>query len=510
MSGFEIAGIVLGALPLVISALNSYSDGISTLKRWRRYNRELRSIVRTLETESVKLQNVCEKLLIGIVPEPQIEEMVRDPFGDLWRSRETERRIRFRLWKGFASFKETLIEIKGAIDEIKTRIDSQNEKKASELKRAMFTLNRFQYLDLMSTIKEGVANLENLTDRNIELEPARRVRFQGKLFTHLRSMSRGIYHAVESSLGCNCRHDISLRLEKRSAKFISTDDDDAILNDLKERKWEEILVKAARATESPKCWPEAPNPSTQPKNRSVGFSSWHQPTGAITKPGDGHHQFYASPETDCSPHIGTIADQSRDNTRKYTVDPIPVLQYEDTRNWPVISLKEVLQQKNKSLHGSPWLAGAISSHDIFFILKRDFPMYDQPFLMKKLPGDRSPCLNETLNGNPGFPLMRNPTLLALGVILIELILGQTIDSLRTPHEESFTASGLLLNYLTCKRLIDQVGMASSNYATAILRCLDGELHNNQQTLESEDFSHEIYSGVVALLEKDLEYMSIAR
>ncbi|KAI0411411.1 hypothetical protein F5X98DRAFT_357247 [Xylaria grammica] len=130
--------------------------------------------------------------------------------------------------------------------------------------------------------------------------------------------------------------------------------------------------------------------------------------------------------------------------------------------------------------------------------------------MRGLRNGGPPILNETLNESPGVFLMRNPTLLALGVILMELILGQTIDSLRTPHEKSFVASNSLMNYLISKRLIDQVGMASSNYATAIARFLDGELHSTQQTLDGEAFSQEIYSGVVTLLEKDLEYTSIAR
>ncbi|KAJ4176730.1 hypothetical protein NW759_017507, partial [Fusarium solani] len=65
MSGFEIAGIVLGSIPLVISTLENYSAGLSTLQAMRKYRRELQSLIRDLETERIKLQNVCEKLLIA-------------------------------------------------------------------------------------------------------------------------------------------------------------------------------------------------------------------------------------------------------------------------------------------------------------------------------------------------------------------------------------------------------------------------------------------------------------
>src|SRR4051794_4057127 len=72
MSGFEVAGVVLGSLPLVISALEHYRDGLRSIQRWRKYERELQSLVRNLETERAKLQNVCEKLLVGLVPPSRI------------------------------------------------------------------------------------------------------------------------------------------------------------------------------------------------------------------------------------------------------------------------------------------------------------------------------------------------------------------------------------------------------------------------------------------------------
>ncbi|KAL2006428.1 hypothetical protein VTN00DRAFT_9096 [Thermoascus crustaceus] len=89
MSGFEVAGIVLRSIPLVISALEHYSDGARTLKRWRSYDGELKSLIRSLNTEMVKFQNVCENLLQGIVPPSRIEEMLNDLlalFGKTWTS----------------------------------------------------------------------------------------------------------------------------------------------------------------------------------------------------------------------------------------------------------------------------------------------------------------------------------------------------------------------------------------------------------------------------------------
>lgn len=65
MSGFEVAEVVLGSSPFVISALEHYRDGLRAIRRWRKYEGELQSLIRNIETERAKLQDICEKLLVG-------------------------------------------------------------------------------------------------------------------------------------------------------------------------------------------------------------------------------------------------------------------------------------------------------------------------------------------------------------------------------------------------------------------------------------------------------------
>jgi hypothetical protein len=74
-------------------------------------------------------------------------------------------------------------------------------------------------------------------------------------------------------------------------------------------------------------------------------------------------------------------------------------------------------------------------------------------------------------------MIRNPTLLTLGILLIEIVRGQTIEALRTPQEKAAHGSspaGLLSDYMTARRLLADVYQASSNYASAVRRCIDGE------------------------------------
>lgn len=581
MSGFEIAGIVLGAIPLLISALENYGKGLSTLQRWRKYEGELRSLVRNLNTEEGRLQDVCEKLLYGLVPPSLIEQMISEPLGYLWRQENTKKKIRVRLWKRFDDFETNLRDLETAVDEMSKRIDSQRSGKVSEFKRAVFVLRRSTYTDLLATIKNCISNLESLIGRNIELEPARRVRSQGKLLRVLRDVSKSLHEALRFSLDCDCTHDVALGLERRAADITPLDDDEEITKDLlfqvafscqsdasglerdaeKERTWQGILAKAAASPATQPLILETPAPPPAPakgKGKTVKFATL-QPTASSTttmvqtKIGPqslhmslssltmnlasiGLSNFGASislcekiqmaQENAPEACYGTIVDQRSRTTRRYTVYPMPVSEHVDSRrSWSVISLREVLHQKipapsiplsylhrlqlavvislsTLQFHNTPWLPDTLSSRDIFFAVREDCPIYDTPYVMKPSCSEGNPPL---LRSKPTLPFKRNLTLLSLGVLLTELILGQTLESLRSPYEESLVNSGFFLaDYITTQRLMDRVRVASSNYGAAVSHCIDGELHNQEDGLDNEDFCHSVYNKVVALLEQDLE------
>lgn len=122
MSEFEVAGVVLGSIPIVVSALKAYSDGISNMKRWRSYERELRSLGMKLGVEHIKLQTLLENLLVGAIPHPQIKNMIKDPFGPEWKKDEFHDILRLRLWRSPEIFESIIVDIKLAMDQIQTKL----------------------------------------------------------------------------------------------------------------------------------------------------------------------------------------------------------------------------------------------------------------------------------------------------------------------------------------------------------------------------------------------------
>ncbi|KAL7759374.1 hypothetical protein ACKLNR_009464 [Fusarium oxysporum f. sp. zingiberi] len=270
MSGFEVAGIVLGSIPIVVSALQCYMNGLGTLQNFRSYRRILKSLILTLKTEHVNLQNICEKLLIGIAPQTRIEKMIRDPFGDLWREEEIFNKLRLRLWSSLQVFDDRVQDMREAIEEMMEKLNVGTGGKAEwtesssikkQFKRATFILQKSNHEEALTRIRDGVSALQRLAVLNTDLESQRKSRSQGRLNKLVNGMLSGIYQALRSTMTCKCSglHDVGLRLTPPSRTVIPEDEDEDIIEELQFRlavsylttsqantskQWNEILLKS--------------------------------------------------------------------------------------------------------------------------------------------------------------------------------------------------------------------------------------------------------------------------
>ncbi len=122
MPGIEVVGIVLGTIPLLISAIEHYPDGVSAVQRWRRFQREHKLLVRSLRREQMKMKNMCEELLRGLVPDSQIELMIEDPFGTQWRNDKINAKLKARLQDSLEVFQSTVTDIQTAVAELSRRL----------------------------------------------------------------------------------------------------------------------------------------------------------------------------------------------------------------------------------------------------------------------------------------------------------------------------------------------------------------------------------------------------
>lgn len=182
MSGgpLEIAGLLLGGLPLLILAL----DTRAALRRWRRP--ELRALARALRTEQARLQNVLEKLLRDIVPDALVAPMVADPFAcALWAAPGVVEKVRRRLGgRDYELFGECVQGVGEVVGELRGLLGGFGEGvevrggsevgRVSPVERVRWVVRRGECLELMERLREGVGGLEGLVVGNMELERGRR------------------------------------------------------------------------------------------------------------------------------------------------------------------------------------------------------------------------------------------------------------------------------------------------------------------------------------------------
>ena len=191
---------MLGTFPLVITAIEAY---MNFLADWGKTTSELRSMHRRLSTEQSKLYNLCDRLLSDIVPQKDIEPMLKDPFSPLWQDLNTNDRIRRRLWASYGPFRATISEVQETMTTVEARLKIhisddghvtwvQKKGMSQEFKKFLFRLNRKDFQDSMNVISRAVGNLESLTQVSIGLESKRQIARAGRLST-FSATSRRVY-----------------------------------------------------------------------------------------------------------------------------------------------------------------------------------------------------------------------------------------------------------------------------------------------------------------------------
>ena len=122
MSGIEIVGLVLGALPIIINGIERYSDGFSAARRLLRPGRELRNMHRATRTELQIFRNTAALLLHRIATENQAHTLIQEPASTLWKTPSFEIQMKSLLGSSYLTWCEVMTDISNAIKEISVEL----------------------------------------------------------------------------------------------------------------------------------------------------------------------------------------------------------------------------------------------------------------------------------------------------------------------------------------------------------------------------------------------------
>jgi hypothetical protein len=141
MSGLEVAGVALGALPLIISALEHYANGINTAKRFWGYESGVRSLLSQINTGRGIFLNTLEQVLTGIVRIDQMAEFIASAGGEAWQEAGIEQKLKERLRDAYEIYLEN---IKGIEEVLRTIMERLALNPDGKVRAHFSTLSRAQ------------------------------------------------------------------------------------------------------------------------------------------------------------------------------------------------------------------------------------------------------------------------------------------------------------------------------------------------------------------------------
>lgn len=151
------------------------------------------------------------------------------------------------------------------------------------------------------------------------------------------------------------------------------------------------------------------------------------------------------------------------------------------------------------LHDTPWLRERWTLDDILIHVNDAHDLRRQVYVSKSFP---EPFDFQLTRKDEDYPGVRNTTLFALGIVLIELCLGQTLESMRNEHDplDNMGRVNIVTEWATAKRMMSKVvAEAGNRYGDAVRRCIYCEFDSRDTNLNNERFREAVYQGVIAPL-----------
>jgi hypothetical protein len=380
-------------------------------------------------------------------------------------------------------------------------------------------------------------------------------------FNALQSYARSLFETLRSGLRCTCDgHAVKLRLENRSGK-----EDDAEL--LESTPFRVIFTYNSTAPVKSWTWKEAdirwisdkqissipvstcaqttftPSKVTrrvrfdqmqlQTGSNSTTVTLTEQHTGVIaqTKPTPEEIQSLCHA-------ISGLQQRERDLCAGYLLDSLKRKQgiypletpacHTNQQNWSAYTLRQVLTRKAGfgrrlmqhdkfkvavdlassvlQLYKTPWLNDNWGDDDVYFVHRPGAPLssiYQHPFIYRKFPLPSASA--SPVNPPPARSIIRNQTLFTLGILLIELLYGTSIEELQTTKDLDCQGTPGAV-WCTAERLVEEelALEAGQLYSDAVRRCIRCDFNLKTSSLDDQDFQQAVFDGVVAPLEKTLQ------
>ncbi|KAF4631574.1 hypothetical protein G7Y89_g6550 [Cudoniella acicularis] len=237
MSGIEVVGLVLGVLPLVISAAEDYKKGFEPLLRWKRFKFGFRDFITSVDIQRQMFQLVLKKLLIRVqLPAEEKQKLLTVPNYEGWTQPGTIDAIKLRLGDSFEACRDILRAMRDDMEDLQKMMSLKDgsvhwahpgEKQWKyQAKRIQLSFSENGTRTVQS-LEKRIQDLRCLLDLLDSTEDEDSYNTQAiskdttwaKLFECVRRHATNLHWAIKNGWKCNCEgiHAAGLQLRKRTA-----------------------------------------------------------------------------------------------------------------------------------------------------------------------------------------------------------------------------------------------------------------------------------------------------
>jgi hypothetical protein len=115
MSGIEVVGLVLGAIPLAISALEHYKEGIDVISDFRNYRSILKSLKTKLSIQEELFRGTLQRLLLSELSAFEVHALFPEPGengnSNLWGTEGMKDKLQKKLGNKFGIFMDVVVDV---------------------------------------------------------------------------------------------------------------------------------------------------------------------------------------------------------------------------------------------------------------------------------------------------------------------------------------------------------------------------------------------------------------
>ncbi|KAF5228882.1 hypothetical protein FAUST_10784 [Fusarium austroamericanum] len=197
MSGFEVVGVVLGSIPLLISGLEHYRNGIETIGNMVQYVEVVENILTSISTTLSIYRQSCEILLQGLIlPENILDELLNSSGSTAWADKQLVEQLKkqFGPHREYKVYRAAVVRLNKRIEKLRSKLDLDEDfqpkwirfdsvdanlldkffHSGRELRRRVkIGFNGDRYMELADAIESDVTRISALIGGARTLEPIR-------------------------------------------------------------------------------------------------------------------------------------------------------------------------------------------------------------------------------------------------------------------------------------------------------------------------------------------------